>query len=96
MTRSSIWIGVVSFVLAMLMSFSIDLAGRDVALSGISLGGLPAFAKDRRGGGLQIELPSALEALSELSEAAEAAEAAGDADDGDDDEGPDDDGGDDN
>jgi hypothetical protein len=93
MTRSSIWIGVVSFVLAMLMTFSIDRSGRDVALSGISLGGLPAFAKDRRGGGLQIELPSALEALSELSEAAEA---GGDADDGDDDEGPDDDGGDDN
>jgi hypothetical protein len=92
MTRSSTWIGVVSFVLAMLMTISIDLAGRDVALSGISLGGLPAFAKDRRdrGGGLQIELPSALETLSELSEAAE------DGDDGDDDEGPDDDGGDDN
>ncbi len=89
MTRSSIWI--VSFVLAMLMSFSIDLSGQDTRLSGISLGGLPAFAKDRRGP--RIELPSALEALSDLSEAAEAAD---DGDDADDDEGPDDDGGDDN
>jgi hypothetical protein len=89
MTRSSIWIGVVAFVVAMLMSFSIDGSGRDAGLSGISLGGSAAFAKDRRDRGPRIELPSALEALSDLSEASEAAD---DGDDGDDDDGPDDDG----
>jgi hypothetical protein len=92
MTRSSIWI--VSFVLAMLMSFSIDLSGRDVGLSGISLGGSAAFAdrRDRRDRGPKIELPSVLETLADLSDDGDDAD---DGEAGDDDDGPDD-GGDDN
>ena len=93
MTRSSIWIGAVSFVLAMLMSFSIDLSDRDAGLSGISLGGSAAFAdrRDRRDGP-KIELPSVLETLADLNDDGDDAD---DGEAGDDDEGPDD-GGDDN
>jgi len=59
MTRSSIWIGVGAFVLAMMMAVSIDPSDRSIAKSGISLGGSPAFA--------QIQLPDPLEVIENLN-----------------------------
>jgi hypothetical protein len=92
MTRSSIWLGIGFFILALMGTVSTDPSARDIGLSRISLAGSPALADRRgRGDGPRIELPNPLDVADALEINVDSAD-----DDGDDDEGPDDDGGDDN
>jgi hypothetical protein len=76
MTRSSIYIGVGAFVLAMMMSVGIDPLGWNIGTSSISLGGTTALAQ------VKIELPDPADVVESLVDS----QNADDEDDDDDDE----------
>jgi hypothetical protein len=78
MTRSRIWLGVGVFAFAMMLTIGIDPFGRNIGMTSISLGGLPAFAQ------LSIELPDPADVVESLVDG----DKAGDADDDDDDDDP--------
>lgn len=79
MVRSSIWIGIGVFILAMLVS--VDPSSRNVALNEISFTGSPALAK--KGKGPNIDLPSIFDTIEDLD--LDVDDAGPDADDGPDD-----------
>ncbi len=82
MARSSIWIGIGVFILAMLVS--VDPSDRQIALSDFSLGGSQALAKKGR-----PDLPSIFDTIDDLELDVDD---IGPDDGGPDDDGPDDDG----